>query len=89
MSGSTHTSGTSTPTRSCLKHSHHHQHTLDAACCSTRKRPGVKPQLVTKTVSFDGHEPQHVYLADYDYDRQSVPVATKLSYEYAPIHCSL
>jgi hypothetical protein len=90
MPDSTHTSGTSTPTRSCLKHSHHHQHTLDAACCSTRKRPGVKPQLVTKTVSFDGHEPQHVYLADYDYDRQSVPIAAKLSYEYAlyPTHPS-
>ena len=83
MSESIHTSGTSTPTRSCLKHSHHHQHTLDAACCSTRRRPGVKPQLVTKTVSFDGHEPQHVYVADYEYDRQSVPIATKLSYEYA------
>jgi len=83
MPGSSPTSGTSTPTRSCLKHSHHHQHTLDAACCSTRKRPGVRPQLVNKTVSFDGHEPQHVYVADYDYDRQSVPIASKLSYEYA------
>src|SRR5260370_7674813 len=82
MLGSTLTSGTSTPTRSWLKHSHHHQHTLDAACCSSRKRPGVKPQLVTKSVSFDGHEP-HVYVADYDYDRQSVPIAPKLSYEYA------
>lgn len=35
-----------------------------------------------KSVSFDAsHEPQHVYIADPDYDRQSVPVAQKLSYE--------
>ncbi|KAG8800484.1 hypothetical protein FRC18_008017, partial [Serendipita sp. 400] len=76
--------GTSTPTRSCLKRRLQaaknslsvHSGSSDGPSCSSD--PSTKRSLC-KTVSFDGT--QHIYFADPDYDRHSVPVTPKLSYE--------
>jgi len=77
--------GSSTPTRSCLKrrlqaakNSLSGSLSSNTGSASSASSPPTRAPLC-KTVSFDGQE--HIYFADPDYDRHSVPVAAKLSYE--------
>lgn len=72
--------GSSTPTRSCLKRRlQAAKNSISGSLSSTGSSSGSSTKSLCKTVSFDGKE--HIYFADPDYDRHSVPVAPKLSYE--------
>ncbi|CCA70691.1 hypothetical protein PIIN_04625 [Serendipita indica DSM 11827] len=74
--------GTATPTRSCLKRRLHDalaSSSLESTSGSSCANSLSQKSTLCKTVSFDGKE--HIYFADPDYDRHSVPVAPKLSYE--------
>lgn len=76
--------GSSTPTRSCLKRRlNSAKDSLTGSVSSTGTGSSSESSngshSLCKTVSFDGHD--NVFFADPDYDRHSVPVAPKLSYE--------